>query len=343
VPNLDEALDQLRLQPLHEALRAALEAPILAGIIDAAEMEASGAIAVRQRERCILEAVEPFIERGRRFHKIAKQLEAERAGAVQPTRNAESAANESALLVSTLALPRYEALFPKRWPATARKVLPSDSPGTSGTAVWAPVLAWALLHGLPLDGVSLFDQMRLRHALAEIFHGLGMGGEDGWRAAARVRFLLHRANPLSLELSHRDWQDGDVQWLTGTHTSHGVRYFNQESHEELLWWIQVPALVAASPSEQRTTAQRSAAAVSRAVQAAKDAGYRLDELLAADAQFVQARKLPNAPRTTASKEARKAESADSQDGTGAPAAEKKPAKTKRKSARKKSTPGDRKR
>ncbi len=346
VPNLDEALDQLRLQPLHEALRAALDASILAGIIDAAEMEASGAIAVRQRERRILEAVEPFIERGRRFHKIAKQLEAERAGAAQAVPNAETIANESALLVSTLALPRYEALFPKRWPETARKVLPSDSPNTSGTAVWAPVLAWSLLRGLPLDGVSMFDQLRLRHALAEIFHGLGMGGEDGWRAAARVRFLLHRASPLSLELSHREWQDDDVQWLTGTHTSQGVRYFNQESHEELLWWIQVPALVAASPSEQRAAARRSEEAVSRATQAAKAAGYRVDGLLRRDASSVEGRGAPRttgpAAKTAPAKAVRKPKPADSRDGAGAPAGGKKSEKPKAKGAKKKSTPSDRK-
>ena len=41
VPNLDEALDQLRLQPLHDAFRAALEPAILAKIIDAAEMDAT--------------------------------------------------------------------------------------------------------------------------------------------------------------------------------------------------------------------------------------------------------------------------------------------------------------
>jgi hypothetical protein len=247
--------------------------------------------------------------------------------------------------VSTLALPRYEALFPKRWPTTARKVLPSDSPGTSGTAVWAPVLAWSLLHGLPLDDVSMFDQLRLRHALAEIFHGLGMGGDDGWRAAARVRFLLHRAKPLSLALSHREWQEADVQWLTGTHTSHGVRYFNQESHEELLWWIQVPALVAASPSEQRAAVQRSTAAVSQATQAARDAGYQLDVLLKTDVQS-EAREIAkpagSTTKTTSAKTAPKAKGTNSQDGTGVPA-EKKSAKMKAKTPKKKSAPDDRKR
>jgi hypothetical protein len=274
-------------------------------------------------------------------------LEIERAAATaQIIPKAEPAAKESALLVSTLALPRYEALFPKRWPETARKVLPSDSPGTSGTAVWGPVLAWSLLHGLPLDGVSMFDQLRLRHALADIFHGLGMGGDDGWRAAARVRFLLHRAGPLSSELSHREWQDGDVRWLTGTHTSQGVRYFNQESYEELLWWIQVPALVAASPAEQRAAAQRTAIGVDRGTQAAKDAGYRLDILLGGNSKSIRTNETPHAatpaarkaPKAGVAKTSGKVKSNESQDGAGAAAAQEKSSTGKAKTTKKKSTP-----
>jgi hypothetical protein len=343
VPNLDEALDQLRLQPLHDAFRAALEPAILAKIIDAAEMDATGAIAVRQRETRILEAVKPFIERGNRFHKIAKQLEIER-GEEQVITKTEANADHSTLLVSTLALPRYEALFPKRWPKTARKVLPSDSPGTSGTAVWAPVLAWSLLRGLPLDGVSAFDRLRLRHALADTFHALGLSGEDGWRAAARVRFLLHRARPLSLHLSQQEWHDDDVRWLTGTHDSGGVHYFNRESHEELLWWIQMPALVAATPSEQRAAAQQASAVVNRAGQAAKDAGYRLDRLLAAESRpgaTVAARRASKAGIAKPSSKG-KARPASSQDGAGTAARLEKPAKAKGKRRTKKSNPTKRK-
>jgi hypothetical protein len=350
VPNLDEALDQLRLQPLHDVLHSALEPAILAKIIDAAEMEATGAIAVREREKRILEAVKPFIERGNRFQKLAKQLEVERAGE-QAIAKSEGHADHSTLLVSTLALPRYEALFPKPWPETARKMLPSDSPGTSGTAVWAPVLAWSLLRGLPIDGLSTFDRLRLRHALANIFHTLGLSGEDGWRAAARVRFLLHRAAPLSLQLSPREWQDSDVLWLTGTHDSDGVRYFNQESHEEMLWWIQVPALVAATPSEQRAAAQQSSAAVNRARQAAEDAGYRPDVLLAAESRSgrpsarpdagASSRKVSKTAATKASSKA-KAKATVPEDGaSGATVQKKNPAATMKKNT-KKSSPSKRK-
>jgi hypothetical protein len=355
VPNLDDALELLRLEPLHEALRASLDPVMLAKIIDAAEMEATGAIAVRQRETRILEAVAPFIDRGNRFHRITKQFEVEYAATpveVEP--------HQSALLVSTLALPRIEALFPQRWPEPARKVLPSDSPGTSGAAVWAPVLAWSLLRGLPLDGVSVFDRLRLRHALAHTFQGLGMSGEDGRRGAARVRFLLHRADPLSLELSPRDWEDGDVQWLAGTHESEGVRYFNQESHEELLWWIQVPALVRATPSEQRAAARESAAAVSRARQAAKDAGYRLDVMLEAQSRsgrvservdtansFGTAAAARKAPKTGATKPSTsssqvQSKSSSPQDGAGTTASAEKVTTAKAKKSTKKSSPSKRK-
>jgi hypothetical protein len=277
-------------------------------------------LAVRQRERRILEAVEPFIERGNRFQKIAKQLEMERAGTQPVFEKPEPEINPNALLAATLALPRYEVLFPERWPETARKVLPSDSPGTSGTAVWAPVLAWSLLHGLPLDGESMFDRLRLRHALADTFHGLGLSGEDGWRAAARVRFLLHRAEPLSRELTRKEWENADVQWLIGTHTAEKVLYFNQESHEELLWWIQVPALVAVPPAQQRTAARESFSAVKQAGQAAQDAGFRLDILLktgtAVGSDRLKTAVSEKASKRNGVKASTKADSASAQDGAG---------------------------
>jgi hypothetical protein len=181
--------------------------------------------------------------------------------------------------------------------------------------------------------------------LADTFHALGLSGEDGWRAAARVRFLLHRANPLSLRLSPREWEDDDVRWLTGTHDSNGVHYFNQESHEELLWWIQMPSLVAATPSEQRAAAQQSSAAVNHARQVAKDAGYRLDVLLAVESRSAQAGgvagKLPKQGTGKTSTKA-KPKSIRPQDGKGAIAVQEKPSTAKPKKRPKKSSPNKRK-
>jgi hypothetical protein len=121
-----------------------------------------------------------------------------------------------------------------------------------------------------------------------------------------------------------------------------VHYFNQESHEELLWWIQVPALVAATPSEQRTAAQQASAAVNRAVQAAKAAGYRLDRLLATESRpgATVAAKRASQTRTAKPQSKEKARPTGSKDGAGtAPRPEK---TTKAKKATKKSKPGKRK-
>jgi hypothetical protein len=142
-----------------------------------------------------------------------------------------------------------------------------------------------------------------------------------------------------------------------------VRYFNQESHEELLWWIQAPALVAAVSSEQRMTAQRCAAAVSQGAQAAKEAGYRLDALLEAESRSgrkgtmtaavdsagrvgAAARKSPKAGDTKTSGPSSavktKAKSSSPQDGAGAAGSTEKVSTGKAKKTTSKPSPNKRK-
>ena len=147
-----------------------------------------------------------------------------------------------------------------------------------------------------------------------------------------------------------------MQWLTGTHESDGVRYFNQESHEELLWWIQVPALAAATPPEQRVAARETAAAVRLASQAAKDAGYRLDFMLDAQPRSgrvaekvdtanafsspsARVRKTSKAGATKVSSQVKeKAKLSSPQDGAGADPSSEKGSNSKAKKSTKKSTP-----
>jgi len=292
VPSLEDALEQLQLQPLHEALRAALAPQILSAIIDAAEERAESAGAIRQREARLLQAVAPFLERSGRFRALAHQVLQERG---QATPTAPHVGKNNGLLVAALALPRYETFFPRGWPEAARKVLPSESPGSIATGVWAPVLAWSLISGLHLESIATFDRLRLRQALAQIFHGLGIDEQQGWRAAARVRILLARKKPLALDLLPAEWEDGDVQWLTGTHSSRAIRYFNQESHQELLWWLQLPALLAVGPRGQKEAAQQSAAALENAADAAMAAGFRLDLMLQRQAQAAAVRRPAGTP------------------------------------------------
>jgi hypothetical protein len=209
-------------------------------------------------------------------------------------------------------IPALESLFPEPWPAAARRVLPSQSPQLMATAMWGPVLAWSTLALLAESvdashpeqaALDLFDRLRLREPLAHAFEALGFEAEESWRVAARIKVALlisanvfapaappaeavsqEAASPVESValpiLSPALWQDPDVRWLTGAHDAEGRSYFVKESYEELLWWLQIPALckLAAEPSPARSKIQEINKNVREAVKLAASAGYRIDAL-----------------------------------------------------------------
>ena len=70
---------------------------------------------------------------------------------------------------------------------------------------------------------------------------------DAWRASARVHLLLAQEDdPTKLiPTTKLFWQDPDVRWLAGVNESDGNTWFNKEAFEELIVWLQLPALVKA--------------------------------------------------------------------------------------------------
>ncbi len=89
--------------------------------------------------------------------------------------------------------------MPEPWAAAARRVLPAVSPEVEATALWGPVIAWCLLEllaeavdgdNIPRTALDLFDRLRLREPLGQAFQAMGLEGEEGWRAAARIKILL---------------------------------------------------------------------------------------------------------------------------------------------------------
>ena len=207
-----------------------------------------------------------------------------------------------------LRLPLVEARFAKAWSREARTVLPSPSPLANAGWVWAPVLAYTLLSALgeSLDmgapsapALTVFDQFGLRSVLAESFAAVEFAGEDTWRASARVRIALtagvlppepepagkHAEDLLAAAsagarqhgLPASAWEDGDVRWLAGVNQHQGAAYFNKESHEQMVWWYSLPALlqIAAQPSLDAQELETLSIEIAAALDSAKAAGYQL--------------------------------------------------------------------
>jgi hypothetical protein len=252
VSNLEEALSTFQLRPVHEALRRVLEPGQLQVFVDAAGVaEESG------------ERFAGFVDTALAFESIAleyfgvEKIDAVAAGDGDEELAAAEPAAGSKLKESVVAAVKLQ-------PAPANKTQEASK------QYWATVLAWMVLEDLPetVDKTALFDQLRLRNALGDVFSSVGMQGEENWRAAARVRVLLAGyGTPAEAVLSKKFWHDPDVKWLVGISEAYGVVYFGKEKFEELMRWMELPSLLGAEKSSSLDILYA----------AAQKAGYKLED------------------------------------------------------------------
>jgi glycosidase len=317
VANLDDALVNLELQPVHDALRTLLDSGMVRQFADLAEHPRTLDVGVNKEiETERSELFKTAWARCENFLRVSQRAYQERSGneasGVQPANPSLLRAAYRARLRAAMRVPTIEALFPAPWPVAARRMLPSPSPQLTATAMWGPVLGWSALELLAesIDAenpervaLDLFDRLRLREPFAQAFAALGFNGEEGWRVAARVKVgLLTWAgvgkpedastaiepavfSGEQVDLSPALWLDQDVRWLCGVHDAEGHEYLVRERYEELLWWLLMPSLLrlAGETAPSQVAANRAAVrtmskAVEEALAAAEAAGYRVDLL-----------------------------------------------------------------
>ncbi len=207
VPNLDDALVNMELRPVHDALRRLLDPPMVRLFADRAEHPRAwiaGVSKVIERERVEFfeqswARCEAFLRAAQTAY-IARLPEQERPGVDDmPTDPGLLAPAFRERLRAAMRMPALEALFPAPWTAAARRMLPSPSPQLTATAMWGPILAWCALEllaeSINIDkpehvALDLFDRLRLREPFAQAFNALGFEGEEGWRVAARIKVVL---------------------------------------------------------------------------------------------------------------------------------------------------------
>jgi hypothetical protein len=319
VKNLEVALMDLELRPVHDALRHLLEPALVRNVAEVAKGAPGGV----EKQKALEILREDFLEaawnRCRKFLREAQSFYRSHADArMQVIDPVEMKEQFRARTKAAMRIPALEALFAEPWPAAARRVLPSYSPQLTATAMWGPVLAWTMLEVLAASvdtehtavaALDLFDRLRLREPLGQCFAALGFEGEEAWRVAARIKVALLIEAGIFAEQAKMEpaattaeamktseamgvpaipvhsatlWLDPDVRWLTGAHESEGSSYFVKEPYEELLWWLQLPALceMAAVDIPTPTAAASIGDVVDAAEEAAAEAGYSVDRLTA---------------------------------------------------------------
>jgi glycosidase len=318
VPNLDDALVNLELQPVHDALRSVLYPEVVRQLSDLAELPRGAVAGERKTTRERTEFIELAWTRCEAFLRVARQAHRARGGVAGVGLEEEAPAELfREQMRAAMRLPMTESCFAKPWSTAARRVLPSGSPLHAATALWGPVLAWCALTVLAraLDAekaenatLDAFDRLRLREPLAQAFSAHGVESEEGWRSSARIKVLLlvengARENDEKTIATKTDpaeeskaeavitgherevfdaklWRDPDVRWLAGVHEAEGKSYLVREPYEELLWWLKLPELLrlAAETTPKKAAAEEIGGDVAKALDEAATAGYRLDVL-----------------------------------------------------------------
>jgi hypothetical protein len=304
VRNLDQALLNLELKPVHDALYAVLQADLVRKIAESAEhiniaRNQPSDSTLRHDRKIVDEEFFPVLaERGVAFLKQARKLYLKRSGieaASVPLSDEELQTQFTSLIEAIHRVPMLEKKFAESWPVDARGILPSYSPSLSATAVWGPVIALSSLKMLGRyieeeDGATVAllacDRLHLREPLAKAFALLGLQDDENWQGAARVKVGILQAIEeekatflVKMGLPEQLWSDPDVRWLLGVHDADNHRYFIKEAHEELIWWSQLPQLLRlaceSKPLSQEFQVIESN--ISQALEEAADAGYCLEE------------------------------------------------------------------
>ncbi len=207
VPSLEDALIDMELQPMYQALRSLLDQDTVRLLTDMADhprtTAGNGSVSAaidRKANRKRSELFNVAWKRCEAFVRIAQQAWRTRAGGqTEMTMPGLLGPAFRERLAAAMHIPVVEALFPEPWTAAARRVLPSPSPQLTATAMWAPIIAWCALETLAESinaekpeesALEAFDRLRLRQPLGEAFNALGFEGEAAWRAAARIKVVL---------------------------------------------------------------------------------------------------------------------------------------------------------
>ena len=202
VPSLDDALVNLELAPVHEALEALLAPNLVRIFADLAEHPRTVAVGANKNgiERERREFFEQIWQCCESFFTVAQRAYRNRTvDAPKPDEPLLLGYAFQRRLRAAMHIPAFEAHFTVPWSEAARRVLPSPSPQFTATAMWGPVIGWIALEVLAESfdpempaqrALDVFDRLRLRESFGRAFAALGFEGEEAWRVVSRIKVGL---------------------------------------------------------------------------------------------------------------------------------------------------------
>jgi len=292
VPNLEEALKEMFLQPVQYALKELVNVAEFHRLMDARLKEPEGPL----DQDLINEMEQKTINLLQEAKRFSGGMEDELAIVGQVTRKLEV----------ILYLPTMASRFAWSVPPegkTAAEYLMEKLIGE--TSSWYTIFNWLFVHALGRvvsqtdfeeRSRSWIDEWRLGKTIASVLGDLGLEETAAWKSVSVVKLLAKHQRWYEVKRSDQNQayrvlesllKDGEVHQFLQVNRYNDILWFNKEAFDELRWWLFLVAVVEISSDPLRSAhevvkdVEECYTIIKTLHQAEKKSSYQLEKLLEA--------------------------------------------------------------
>jgi hypothetical protein len=247
VPNVEEALKEVFLQPIHGPFRELVNAGHLHWLLDNRVTAAEGELAAEIGE-----------EAERRALVLLREIKAFVSGSGDEQIIAQEICRK---LEAILHLPVLGNRFVSESPKYEAAVEMVQARLDDDLVAWGSLFGWLFTHalgkaagseGFAAQSRSWIDEWLLGKIMAGTFQDLGLDESAAWWAVGTIKILVDHQDWRGLETPTKDrayqvlvsWlRDGEVQQFLQVNRHRGVLWFNHEAFEQFLGWMLTLAAV----------------------------------------------------------------------------------------------------
>jgi hypothetical protein len=312
VPNIDEAMKEIFLQPIHQAYRELVNPGYFRWVIS---NRLNAKIALDNRLSLPDNIIALLNEAQDKSVRLLEEVQRITLGEGDVLSIADSIKQN---LLASLYLPSFSERFSlphSRKYLQAMKYLHAGnlktSPWRNGDAyTWGVILGWLVTSslgkmisdtGYEEISRSWIDEWMLNKILVNTLNNLGLDERSNWRAITLIKLLTSQhtwwtiinKNPVkgdkkaAYHILNRILSDNDAQIYLGVNRYQDVLWFNKESFEDLLWWLYILAIVEISSQGLQTDQNNEIEKkilecyneISSLIKNAEASGYKLEKLL----------------------------------------------------------------
>ncbi len=302
VPDIEEALKEIFLQPIHNAYRELVNVGSFRWLIDRRNSADADEDPYRQQ------ALDEVEAKARHLYQQTQDLIG-----VQTDVDALAAkvrhAIASALEIGVLA-EKYPWARSRKYKKALTWLNRDNLLSAGDLTTWGTLLAWLFTRDLGRlqyeDDVEAASQSRtwidewlLGKMIALTLQDLGLEEQEAWQSVGIIRLLTSHQNWWSEHLAGKDkallilqdWlRDGEIQRYLGVNRYQGILWFQKEAFGDLLWWFYTSAVIDMADKEEIESSDPSPVAkeivachdlISRLLKAEQQSDYQVEKLLAA--------------------------------------------------------------